>query len=1405
MAESKLYKDYFNIDPKYFPQVTEALIKEGKVSWKNYFANPAFLQVIEQTYNMILGDGLSMFTWGPYGSGKSHLVLTLISMMNASDEEVTEYFQDQNLPSDLLTKFLTMKNCGEIITIHRIGSANIISETDLILAVQQSIMKALGDKGITNQGEASMKDSFLNYLSDDLNKTYFDGVIKKDEYAFDFSGQSADDVISVLTSDDAVASEEMMRKVMRVMKDIGQYGLFKDANAMSDWIKDIIDKNNLKAIVFAWDEFSEFLISHPMGLTGMQTLLEISNSHPFYFITVSHEAERVFADAKAAKKFLDRFQKPVEISLPENTAFKLLANALKITNDPLLSDEWNNKIKPTLNNSGTGGLSQVRKTILNFERTRNGKKSEFSDEDLQNVVPIHPYAALILRQIASMFNSNQRSMFDFIISDNNDSKGFKWFINNYGPFTKINILTVDLLWDFFCGKQISGLSDDVRGIFLSYDGLKSDSLLPDEQRVLKTILILQAVTVRMSNDNLLSPNAETIDLAFSGTGWPKGKALNIARGLVDKGLVFEKPMANGKKEYCVANGNVGDDIGKYRQQAIAETKTSALITSADLLGAVAIPKQVNMRYKVETAADSSFQTAMNNHLKHSYRERIKAVVTFAMNVEEAQKIKQQIIRNINMPNNDVVFIETLTPMGEDLYKQYIDALAYCKYYTGKDKQQANHYQNQAEGVLRQWYQNISNGAFWVYTTDDKNGSRKANVTDLGDWLMRYDQKLYTNCLEQYSLNATLYDAFNLSQGAELGIKQETKSAYKVNTAKMSIENALADAWHVDNYWNDPTKQSALIVKVKKRIEEIIEESFLKNNGEVSILHIYDEMEKPPFGFMPNAITSFVLGFCLKEYATSNYFWSNHSNTETMTIDKMKGMIANTLNHRTNEVKNFKEEYIVTMTAQMRGFLNGSAEVFGISQAQCTSIESTRDQIRIKMKSYSFPIWCVKYVIAKTGITTSKETIEKVIDSYLGIANTANANKDSESVLAERIGTIFIDNPDAVKDLKTLINDANCRDGMLCYIDVFEDGELKKLAQEINDGGNYIDEVKNKFSASDGNWVWNIQTANEKISDVILEYKIIRESNKSLSKCKSLKEIISEWATRTNNIKMPCEIAAKQTGDLGMFLWQLSNIKRNGTIAEQDKQKFYDLLCQQREAFDAFYKDQIPYFVADASSFVADLSDTDIAEIYNQLPSGQFTKGKTEYYNFIKQAIDKYISAQWKKKMLDMWREKTDTKDPEEWSNIHNTPILCMIEDSKRSAARKIFDTIKSTNPSDDDAKEAIDYMENEDFYGLLKDQNEIDKRFMRDIVGTNSVILKDIKAIRNQITKTVHDSAYYWLGNTAVQHCIKNMVDMEYKLNGSERASQIIDTMDAQQLRDYLKRRIADDAEFGLQILKGEV
>lgn len=1396
--DKKLYKDYFKIDPKYFPQVTEALIKQGKVSWKNYFANDSFIQVMKQTCDMVNGlNERSIFTWGPYGSGKSHLLLTLISMLRAKDEEITEYFREQKLSNDLLNKFITMKNSGKIITIHRIGSSDVKTETDLVLAVQQSIMKALEENGIENQGSASMKDSFLAFIADPVNRNYFDNVIKKEEYIAEFQGLNVDIIEEIINGDDEKVAEEMLRKVMNVMTSIGQYGILKDTNAMSAWIKDIIEKNDIKAIIFAWDEFSEFMTSHPMGLTGFQTLLEISLSSPFYFIIVTHEAEKVFADSSAAKKFLDRFQKPIEISLPENTAFKLLHQAMKLTDDPVPLNDWNNGILPSLN----GRLSDVRKSILGFQRAGKSKKSDFSDEDLQSVAPIHPYAALILRQIASMFNSNQRSMFDFVINESENTRGFKWFINNHGPMDKMeNILTVDLLWDFFAGKQINGLADDVRSIFMSYDGLKPDSLLPEEKKVLKTILILQAVSVRISNDELLSPSAETLDLSFRGTDWSINKAISIAKGLQEKGLIFEKPMANGKKEYCVANGNVGDGIKKHKEAAITETTTTNLITLAGLADSVTIPKPVEMRYIPVHTSDSGFNAALTTQQRHNYPERFKIIITFAMNDTEAQQVKNRILKTVSMPNNDIIFIETLTPMGKDLYDQYIDALAFTKYYSTKDKNgQGKHYHDQADSVLRQWQQNITNGAFCIYTSSNPNGERKANLSDLQDTLKKYAFHVYPVCLEQYALNGTLYGAFNLSQGAELGIKRETKSAYDKRT-----KDALADVWSVDEYWKDTSKQSLVIVKVKNRIEEIIDKEFEKNNGEACIMTIFEELEKPPYGFMPNAIASFVLGFCLKEYATANYFWSNHSNTETMTVDKMKSMIANALGEKTNPAKNYKNEYIVTMTSKVKCFLSGSSTVFVIPASMCTSIPDTRNQIRIKMKEFQFPVWCVKYLLDKEQYDSPRKTIEEVIDCYTGIANTANSSQDSENKLAERVGEIFEESSSVIEDLKKLITNNKCREGMIAYIEQYQNGELKQLAAEINDNGAYIDEVKKKFSAGDGNWVWSTETADEKISDVILEYKIIRESNKSLSACTSLQETIIEWNRRTNNIKMPCEAVAKQVGDLGVFLWELSAIKRNGTIAEQNKKKFYELLVQQRDAFDAFYKDQVPYFKADANSLLTDLNDSEIAELYNSLPSGQFTKGKTEYYNYIQSRIEEFIQSQWKKKMQTLWLEKTGTKDPIEWSDKYDTPILCMVQENLRSYARKMFDIIKSANPSEDDAKEAIEFMNQADFYDRLRDSTERDHLFMELIVGSNAVLLKDINDIRSKLRTKLHESPYYWLGSTEVQKLLQSMVDKEYKLRGSEMASQIIDRMDTAQLREYLKRRIDEDAEFGIQILKGE-
>ena len=335
MIGRKLYRDYFNIDPRYYAAVTADLISSGKVSWKNFYPHETFVKLLDKTHDVLSKrDNRSIWVEGAYGTGKSHAVLTIKSMLEATDEEIREYFKDYNLNKDLCQKLITDRNSGKIITIHRIGSASIRSDQDLILAVQGSIMQALADHGITNRGEASLKGATLKWLEKESNRDWFDKLIKEDEYAWEFGGRDIESVIETLKNGTPVQAERDMRNILKVAEDNGVSAARMDVQDMAGWIKNIIESNHLSAILFIWDEFTEYFRNNPNSLTGFQTLAEISLSHPFYFMIVSHESRSLFINADAAKKILDRFSAPLKIELPENMAFRLMAQAMKTTNDP---------------------------------------------------------------------------------------------------------------------------------------------------------------------------------------------------------------------------------------------------------------------------------------------------------------------------------------------------------------------------------------------------------------------------------------------------------------------------------------------------------------------------------------------------------------------------------------------------------------------------------------------------------------------------------------------------------------------------------------------------------------------------------------------------------------------------------------------------------------------------------------------------------------------------------------------------------------------------------------------------------------------------------------------------------------------------------------------------------------
>ena len=55
MSEKKIYKEYFDIDPKYYAAVTADLIKQGKVSWKGFYPHETFVKLLEKTHIVLSG------------------------------------------------------------------------------------------------------------------------------------------------------------------------------------------------------------------------------------------------------------------------------------------------------------------------------------------------------------------------------------------------------------------------------------------------------------------------------------------------------------------------------------------------------------------------------------------------------------------------------------------------------------------------------------------------------------------------------------------------------------------------------------------------------------------------------------------------------------------------------------------------------------------------------------------------------------------------------------------------------------------------------------------------------------------------------------------------------------------------------------------------------------------------------------------------------------------------------------------------------------------------------------------------------------------------------------------------------------------------------------------------------
>ena len=149
---------------------------------------------------------------------------------------------------------------------------------------------------------------------------------------------------------------------------------------------------------------------------------------------------------------------------------------------------------------------------------------------------------------------------------------------------------------------------------------------------------------------------------------------------------------------------------------------------------------------------------------------------------------------------------------------------------------------------------------------------------------------------------------------------------------------------------------------------------------------------------------------------------------------------------------------------------------------------------------------------------------------------------SDNDIALTIGQICIDNPGAAEDLKSVLTKDNCRSGMMEYLKLYDGGKLPSLAGKIGDGGQYINQLQYKFSSDAANWVWNTDTVNAKIDELICEYEIVEISNRILTKNTTFADTIRAWVDKLSQICIAYSVIKNELGDAKPFYEMLCIIE-----------------------------------------------------------------------------------------------------------------------------------------------------------------------------------------------------------------------------------------------------------------------
>lgn len=436
---------------------------------------------------------------GPYGKGKSHLLLVLLAVLTMERDA-----ENNKIISKLMNKVSKVDEIGGAVSelIKRVWSKNKylpVLITDISKDLNQAFLYGLNDalkrEGLLDLVPDTYYSIALQRIADwkqNYYETYenFEGEVIK-------CGSS----ISRLKADLKIFSKEALNLFRNIYPKVTAGSEFNPM-AVSDVLplykstsEKLIENYGYGGIYIVFDEFSKFIESQNGLTTGVdmnliQNMCELatdSQNAQIFFTMVAHKSIKEYGKY-LSQDIINSFT-GIEGRIIEKYFVTSSKNNYELIKNAIVKDEEKLKEMPCYEKNL--GEDRFREFFALPVFKSNFLKSEFRNIVFKGCYPLNPVAAYLLLNVSEKVAQNERTLFTFISND--EPHSMARFVAEHTVDMEWSI-GADLIYDYFSALFKREVTNEyVHNIWLSAEYAIEKCETEEQKKILKALAIILIV------------------------------------------------------------------------------------------------------------------------------------------------------------------------------------------------------------------------------------------------------------------------------------------------------------------------------------------------------------------------------------------------------------------------------------------------------------------------------------------------------------------------------------------------------------------------------------------------------------------------------------------------------------------------------------------------------------------------------------------------------------------------------------------------------------------------------------------------------------------------------------------------------------------------------------------------